>query len=206
MELRDYFKLIGKHKVIFWTIVILCGLSAFIWTKVQPKSYLASTTFTVNKSSSIKQKDSTTYLFDNYYNIQSAGLFSQIVTTWFESPSMVTEIYQNAGITVPNVSQKKLSKTFKAIREEPATINVNLVGTSKEDLNKLLNSAAVVLQQKTNDLGKSGESTYDLAKFTPVVTDNSPNMILNTIIGLFAGLFLAIILVLGVEYFKEDKK
>lgn len=203
MELRDYFKLIGRHKVIFWTIVVLCGLSAVIWTSIQPKSYLASTTFTVNKSSSISQKDSTTYLFDNYYNIQSAGLFSQIVTTWFESPSLVTEIYQKAGLPVPNVSQKKLAKTFKAIREEPATINVNLTGTSPEELNKLLNSAATVLQEKTDELGKTGDTTYDLAKFTPVVTDNSPNLVLNAIIGLFSGLFLAILLVLGVEYFKE---
>jgi capsular polysaccharide biosynthesis protein len=206
MELKDYFKLIAKHKAIFWTIVVLAGISALVFTTAQPKSYLASTTFTVNKSSSIQQKDSTTYLFDNYYNIQSAGLFSQIVTTWFESPSLVTEVYDNAGIPVPAVSQKKLSKTFKAIREEPATINVNLTGTNKEDLNKLLNSAAQVLQEKTDQLSKNGETTYDLAKFTPVVTDNSPNLILNTIIGLFAGLFLAILLVLGVEYFKEEKK
>lgn len=205
MELRDYLKLINKNKIIFWVVVALCGLSALVWTMSLPKTYLASTTFTVNKSSSISQKDSTTYLFDNYYNIQSAGLFSQIVTTWFESPSLVTEIYQNAGIPVPNVSQKKLSKTFKAIREEPATINVNLTGTSKDELNKLLNSAATVLQEKTNDLSKSGDSLYDLAKFTPVVSDNSPNLILNTIIGLFAGLFLAALLVLGVEYFKEGK-
>lgn len=206
MELKDYFKLIAKHKVVFWTIVVLAGISALVFTTAQPKSYLASTTFTVNKSSSIKQKDSTTYLFDNYYNIQSAGLFSQIVTTWFESPSLVTEIYNNAGIPVPNVSQKKLSKTFKAIREEPATINVNLTGTNKDDLNKLLNSAAEVLQDKTNELSKNGETIYELAKFKPVVTDNSQNLILNTIIGLFAGIFLAVLLVLGLEYFKEEKK
>ena len=205
MELRDYLKIIGKYKIVFWTILILCGLSAMIWTKIQPTSYLASTTFTVNKSSALKQKDVNYYLYDNYYNVQSAGLFSQIVTTWFESPSLVTDVYNKAGITVPNVSQKNLSKTFKAVRTEPATINVSISGTNKDDLTKLLNAAAVVLQEKTDDLNKSGENIYDIAKFTPVVSNDSPNLALNTIIGLFAGLLLGIVIILGVEYFKDEK-
>jgi capsular polysaccharide biosynthesis protein len=206
MELRDYFKIIGKYKVIFWVIVVLCALSAVIWTKIQSKSYLASTTFTVNKSSSLEQKNVNYYLYDNYYNVQSAGLFSQIVTTWFESPSLVTEVYQKAGLAVPNVSQKTLSKTFKAIRTEPSTINVSLAGTNKDELSKLITAAGDVLQEKTNDLNRNGDSTYDIAKFTPVVSDNNPNIVLNSIIGLFAGIFLAIVLILGVEYFKEEQK
>lgn len=205
MELKDYLKMIGKNLAVFWIVVILCGLSALVWTIVQPKSYLASTTFTVNKSSSLKQRDSSYYLYDNYYNVQSSALFSQIVTTWFESPSLVTEVYQKAGIEVPAVSQKKLAKTFKAIREEPATINVSITGTNKDELEKLIAAAADVLQEKTNSLSTSGEAFYDLAKFKPVVSDNSPNLILNTIIGLFTGLFLGLILTLGIEYFKNEK-
>ncbi len=205
MELRDYFKIIGKYKVVFWTIIILCGLSAFVWTKIQPASYLASNTFTVNKSASLKQKDVNYYLYDNYYNVQSSGLFSQIVATWFESPSLVTEIYQKAGVEVPNVSQKTLSRTFKAVRTEPATINVSISGSNKEDLSKLLDAAAVVLQNRTNELNNGGDSTYDIAIFKPVVSDASSNIVLNTIIGLFAGLLLSIILILGVEYFKAEK-
>jgi capsular polysaccharide biosynthesis protein len=206
MELRDYFKMIGRHKVVFWIIVILCGLSAFIWTKAQPKSYLASTTFTVNKISALDQKDVSYYLYDDYYNLQSSSLFSEIVTTWFTSPSLVTEVYQKAGLDLPNVSQKSLAKTFKAVRQEPATINVSLTGTNKDDLTKLLDGAGSVLQEKTNDLNKTGAIAYDLAVFSPVISDNTPNLLLNSIIGLFAGVFLGAILILGVEYFKEEQK
>lgn len=205
MELKDYLKIIGKFKFIFCTIVILCGVSALVWTKLQPKSYLASNTYTVNKASSSNQKDVSFYLYDNYYNVQSAALFSQIVTTWFESPSLVKEVYQKAGLPVPSVSQKKLSKTFKAVRAEPATINVTITGTNKDELEKLLNSASNVLQSKADELSKNGENIYELAKFSPVVTDNSPNLLLNAIIGLFAGIFLGIIVTLGIEYFKEDR-
>jgi len=205
MELRDYFKMVGRHKVIFWVVVILCGLSALLWTTAQPKSFLASTTFTVNKASTLMQKDANYYLYDNYYNVQSAGLFSQIVTTWFSSPSLVTEIYQKAGLTVPATSQKKLARTFKAVRTEPATINVSITGTNRDDLAKLISASADVLQEKTNELSKDNETVYEIAKFAPVISDNNQSVSLNTIIGLIAGLFLGAVLVLGIEYFKEEK-
>ncbi|OGD56384.1 hypothetical protein A2V71_04540 [Candidatus Berkelbacteria bacterium RBG_13_40_8] len=205
MELRDYFKIIGKYFKIFIAIVILGGAAALILTKTQPKTFTASTTFTVNKNSVLKQSEIQYYLFDNYYNVQSAGLFSQIVTTWFESPALVKEIYQKAGIDVPNVSQKKLSKTFKAVRQEPATINVTISGTDKEQLDKLINGAATVLQEKTNELGNNNDSFYEIAFFTPIVTQNTPSLLLNTIIGLIAGVLFGAIIALAIDYFKGEK-
>ena len=205
MELRDYFKIIGKYKIVFWTIVILCGISALIWTKVQPQSYLASTTFTVNKASSLQQKDVNYYLYDNYYNIQSAGLFSQIVTTWFSSPALVSEIYAKAGLDSAGITQKNLSRAFKTVRTEPATIDVSISGTNKDDLSKLMTAAGDVLQEQSDALNKSGHDVYEIVKFTPIVSAEKPNLVLNTLIGLFAGLLLSVILILGVEYFKEEK-
>lgn len=204
MELREYFKIIGRHKTIFWGLIILTTLAAFIFTKTQPKSYLASTTITVNKSSVLRQSQVNYYLFDNYYNVQSSGLFSQIVASWFSSPALVKEIYTKAEIALPNISQKKLAKTFKTVREEPATINVSIAGTNKEELEKLVSNAAQVMQEKTNELGASDkESIYDIVRFTPIVTENAPNLWLNTIIGLISGMFLGAVLALAIEYFRK---
>lgn len=205
MELRDYFKIIGKHYIVFIIIVLLCGLFAFIFTKTQKVTYTAQTTVTVNKASSLKQSQANYYLYDNYYNVQSAALFSQIVTTWFSSPSLVKEIYQKAGIEVPNVSQSKLSKTFKAVREEPATITVSITGTNQDQLNKLINAATDVLQTETNNLGKNNDSFYEIAEFIPITIQNQPNPGQNTLIGLVSGVILGIIVVLGIAYFKREE-
>lgn len=207
MELREYFRIIGRYARVFWAVVILSTLAVFVLTKIQPKTFLASTTLTVNKSSVLKQSQVNYYLFDNYYNVQSSGLFSQIVGSWFESPAVVKEIYAKAGINLPGLTQKKLSKTFKAVREEPATINVSLVGVDKDEIEKLINAAASVMQDKTNELGKSDkESAYDIIKFTPIVSPTSPNIWLNTFIGFLAGIILAAILALAIDYFKPGKK
>ena len=204
MELREYFKIIGKYRTLFWAVVILATLLAFIFTKLQSQSYLASSTLTVNKSSVLKQTEVDYYVFDNYYNVQSSGLFSQIVTSWFESPAVVKEIYSKADIALPDVSQRKLSRTFKAIRIEPATIHVSLAGSNRDEVEKLINAAALVMQDKTNELGKSDkESVYDIVKFTPIVSETTADLWLNTLIGLIAGLIGGVILALAVDYFRK---
>lgn len=205
MELREYFKIIGRHKTLFWGMVIAVILAGFIFTKIQPKSYLASTTLTVNKASVIRQSQVDYYLFDNYYNVQSSGLFSQIVASWFESPAVVNEIYLKAELPLPDISQKKLSKTFKAVREEPATINVSIVGSNQKEMEKLINAAATVMQDKTNELGMADqENIYDIVKFQSIITETTPNLWLNTLIGLIAGIILGAIVALSVEYFRKE--
>jgi len=204
MELRDYVRIIQKHLIVFLIVVILGGGFAFFFTKRQPTSYTAQTTFTVNKSSALKQSQVSYYLYDNYYNVQSAGLFSQVVTTWFSSPAVVNEIYQKAGLTAPN-SQNALAKAFKAVRDEPATINVTISGGNQDELLKLINSASDILQQKTNELN-NGDTVYEIAKFQPIVSKHSSNLIMNTAIGLVAGAILGIVLVLGIAYFRKEDK
>jgi len=206
MELREYFRIISRYGKFFWGMVILATLAAFLLTRFQPQTYLASTTLTVNKSSHLKQSEINYYLFDNYYNIQSAGLFSQIVANWFESPALVKEIYEKSGLDLPKVSQKKLSKTFKAVREEPATINVSLTDTDKSKIERLINASAQVMQEKTNELGKADPgNTYDIIKFQPIVTQTTPNLWLNTLIGFFVGAILGIIFGLGIDYFRKEE-
>jgi len=205
MELREYFKIIGKYKLVFWTIVVVATLGTFLFTKLQPKSYLASLTLTVNKATAVKQSAVNYYLYDNYYNVQSSSLFAQIVTSWFGSAGIVKDVYDKAGITLPNVSQKALTKTFKATRIEPATIYVSLTDSDKDQVTKLINASATVMQDKANELGRSDtENVYDVVNFTPVVSDTTPNIWLNTVIGLIAGILFGAIVALGIDYFEKS--
>ncbi len=205
MELKEYFRIIGKYKVIFWITVIVLTLGAFVFTKTQPRSFLASTILTVNKASSLKQSQVNYYLYDNYYNVQSSSLFSMIVTSWYSSAAVVKEIYDKAGIPVPDISQKALAKTFRAGRVEPATINVSITGSDKEAITKLINASLDVVQAKTNELGRTDtENVYDMVTFPPIVNETTANLWLNTIIGLVGGILLGVIICLAVEYFRKS--
>lgn len=205
MEMREYFKIIGNYWKVFVAIVILGTLATFIFTKMQPTKYTASTTFTVNKNSALKQTEVNYYLYDNYYNIESAGSFAQVVANWFMSPAFVDEVYKNAGLEVPNVSQSKLANTFRSAYMQPATIDVSISGSNKDELTKLINSAAVVVQEQTNKLGKNSDSFYEIAKFDPIVSQNNPSLILYTLIGFFASVLLGAVIVFAINYFSKKE-
>ncbi len=204
MELRDYFTLIGKHLTTFIIIVILTTLTAFLFTKLQPTTYTAQTTVTVNRTSALKQNQVDFYLYDNYYNLQATQLFSQIVANWLASPSFVKEVYQKAGVNIPDVSKDQLAKTFKTTLQMPATIVINLDGTSRDELNKLINATPDVLSQEATNLSNS-DSTYQITKLSPIIIQNKPNTKLNTAVGLVCGIILGIIAIIGVAYFKREK-
>ena len=100
-----------------------------------------------------------------------------------------------------------MGKTFKAVWEEPATINVSITGGNKEEVEKLINASMVIMQDKTNELGKSDkDSIYDIVKFTPIVNETTPSLWLNSLIGLLAGVILGTILVLAIDYFRAERK
>ncbi|MGA2666995.1 MAG: Wzz/FepE/Etk N-terminal domain-containing protein [Patescibacteria group bacterium] len=204
MELRQYIRIIGKHWVIFALTVIILTLGTFFYAKYQPKTYLASTTLTVDKESTIKQSQVDFYLYDNYYNVQSAQLFSQIVDSWFNSPSVINDIYNKAGVPIPNIAQGKLPKLIKALLQQPATINVSLVSANRDDAAKLIDAAAAVMQEKTNDMASTDQdSLYQLVKFNSIVTDNPANTTLDTAIALIVSILLGAVLALSVEYFRQ---
>jgi capsular polysaccharide biosynthesis protein len=204
MELREYFRIIGRYWKLFWGVVIIFSVGAYLFSAYQPKTYLASTSATVNKGSAVTQSQVNYYLYDNYYNVQSSLYFSQIVVSWFSSPAVIKEVYDKAEVPVPAISQSKLPKMFKTIRQEPATINISTVNASRDDAEKLVNAAAEVMQEKSNELGRTDkENVYDIVKFGTIVTDNKADVALNTIIGLIIGVLLGAVLSLGVEYFRK---
>ncbi len=203
MELKRYFQIIGKYWIVFFVSIVVITLGSFFVTKSQPKSYLASTTITVNKASAVKQSQVNYYLYDNYYNVQSAQLFSQTVTSWFTSPAMVSDIYAKAGVPLPSLSQAELPTLFKALRREPSSINLSTVSSSSDEAQKLIDAAVIVTQEKTNELAKTDkENVYDIVKFNTLVSDNVPNVKLNTLIGLIVGIMFGAIFALSIEYFK----
>lgn len=205
MELRDYFKIIGRHIWIVLVIVIVAVVSAYFFNRGKAMTYTASNTFTVNKSSTLKQEQTPYYLYDNFYNVQSADLFAQIVAKWFVSPSFTESVYQEAGIPSRDLSQKALGDTFLAAYQVPATVNVSVTGENKDNVTKLMTAAAKVAQEKTDELGQGQSSYYTITNFAPVVSENKPKLKTDLLIGLISGVILGILAALAIFYFKKEK-
>ena len=205
MELRDYISIIFRHIWVVVIVIILATLSALFFSRGKATTYTASTTFTVVKNSILKQSQVNYYLYDNYYNIQSANLYAQTVANWFSSPSFTSEVYQKSGITDASLSQKELGNTFTATYQLPTNVNVVITGVDKDTITSLINASGKVVSEKTNQLGQSQDAYYEITNFSPVVTENKPSVKMNVVIGFVSGLILGILAALATFYFKREK-
>src|SRR3990167_294282 len=107
-----------------WLIVIisLIGLGAgLIFSLIRPISYDTSLAFTINR---INKQETAEYQFDGYYAIQASDLFSQTVMSWLMTPSVLLEIYQQAGIDPKISSLEEISSRFKTRQYSPQNIVV----------------------------------------------------------------------------------
>ena len=205
MELMDYLKIIKKYLAIFSIIVLISTALAFILTKAQPITYTAATTFNATKSAKVNPAE----IYDPANKIcsglQLSSEYSQMVTAWFNSPAIVQEIYHQADLTVPDITQDNLAKTFKALHTPEGVISVTVSGQNPEELPRLLTAANSVLQSKTNDLSDRNNYNYQLSEETPVVTKDATHLGLNTLVGLVSGIILAIVATMALEYFRKNQ-
>lgn len=205
MELRDYFSIIGRHIWVVIIVIIAATFSAWFYSRSQVPTYTSTNTFTISKNPLAKQSQTPYYLYDNFYNIQSSDLFAQIVTKWFSAPSFSQEVYQKAGLSAANLSAKDLGKTFIAVYQIPATINVSITSENKDTVTTLMNTAPDVIKEKTAELGQGQENYYEISNFTPVVSVNKTSTKMNIVIGFASGAILGILAALAIFYLKKEK-
>lgn len=206
MELRDYLKILGRSWGLILTLTILVTAATIIWTKVTPVKYDSSVTMVVNKPNTVPQRTANYFQYDKYYSIQASSLFADTLTAWLSSPSTAKEIYEKAGLEVPDVSLKKLGKIFKPRRLPPVTIGITVTDKDKDRAEKLVKAAAAIMDEKTTQQHEGDDPDHYFTLISgPVATaQNKPDMAVNIILGVLGGLILSLVIVYVREYLKQS--
>lgn len=197
MDIYDFIRIFTKRwATIVIIVLIFWGLSVgfLLW---QGQGYEAGLTFTVNPAETIDQKDVDYYLYDNYFALQAAGALADTIASSLASPATVAEIYQKAGLKLPQKSLRKLSKTFEA-KKNTALVNVisaTTKGPNKEEVEKLVIAAREIISNKTETQNTvSSESNKFIVNATdPVVLKIKPNYLIYSIVGIIIGLIFGIL-------------
>jgi len=199
MELRDYLKIIKKHYLLILLVTILAGASSFVFTLASPVIYDTSLSLFITPSAS---QDTQDYKYDGYYAIKASELFSDTVKQWLESPEVVVEIYKKAEIDLELTSLRKLRKIFSAYKMSPQYVEVRFKAKNKEEAQKVTNTIPLVLQGKTHELtGAAKDVSFNIRGANPVIVENIPKPLLNSLIGLISGFVLGVFIVFFKEYF-----
>ncbi|MDZ7798320.1 MAG: Wzz/FepE/Etk N-terminal domain-containing protein [Patescibacteria group bacterium] len=205
MELKEYLKIVKKHLILVIALILLIGGAAFLFSYFQPNTYEASVSFAVNR---INTKETQDYQFDGYYAIQASDLVSQTVVSWFSTPSVVLEIYEKANISPQYNSLEEFATFFNTKKYSAQNINVKFKEKTQEKAENIAAATIEVINAKVKALNKSSDSDslFEAQASSPVVVETTPNLWLNTIIGLVVGLILGLFLVYLVDYFKSEEK
>lgn len=205
MELRDYLKIIGKSWSFVLGITAITAILVGIWSVMQPVKYEASVTVAVSKPNTVPQRGANYYQYDKYYSIQASSLYADTLAAWLSSPSTAEEIFEEAGLPVPNVNLRKLGRIFKPRRLPPVSLNITASDRDKSKSEKLVNASVAILEARTTAQNKSDdpEHHFSLIKDKTVVAENRQDLTLNLAIGLLAGLLIGLMAAFLRDYLKK---
>ena len=203
MELKDYIKIVAKHKVFIIVITLLvAGLVSF-WQYLKPTMYSGAITMSLTNSPTPAQNDD----YNNYYTINAAPALIQSFEALFSSPNFINGIYQDAGVSVPASNVADMAKIFKTSRSQisSSTLVVSAKSAQKEELTRVLNSAKKLTDQKIlDDKNKkyiSGNFNLDISD--SLVLQDKTSYPSTFYISLIGGLILGILGSFVLEYFRE---
>ena len=202
MEYPEHKSLLRKNLPLLIVLPILVGVAALLFSYYAPTYYKSSISFAVNR---INKQETVDYQYDGYYAIQASDLFSQTVVSWFFTPSVLLEIYEQAEVE-PNIdSLERFTNRFKAKKYSSQNIVVSFKERDQDTAEKISQSIIQTVQDRGAKLNQTSDqkALFEVVGSTPVIDDQKPNVILNTVIGIIVGFFAGLGLVYLIRYFKN---
>ncbi|MBI5467103.1 MAG: hypothetical protein HY975_02720 [Candidatus Kerfeldbacteria bacterium] len=191
MEFRDYIKIYWAQR---WFIFVLTGIAvvaAVAIAATRPVMTGVSMSFAINRTN----KEATTqYQYDGYYALQASDLFAQTVVSWFSTPSVLREVYDQANLDPEIQSLNSLPSRFSVKKYSAQNIVVRYTERDDERANKLADALKTVMEDKASQLNQTtdGKSIFEIVAGAPVVAAAHPNIWLAGAVALVLGLALAL--------------
>lgn len=200
MELKEYFKIIEKDKRVIIKTTILTLAFAIAFSYLQKTSYESSVSLFIIKDGTQSTDE---FKYDGYYALQSGEIVADNLEKMLQSPQVVSEIYQTANIDSNFDKIKKYKKSFTAHKMSNQYVEVSFNSETRENAEKISKSITKTVQQKMEQAKSSSEDevSFSIENNAPVIIEKKPDIALNSLIGIFSGFFLGVIIVLIKKYF-----
>jgi capsular polysaccharide biosynthesis protein len=203
MELKDYLRILSKHKVMIWSLAILVTAAVLIYDVRQPIEYHGSLTLMViNKTEEVDD-----YRYDHYYSVEAASILAKSIESWFRSPDNIVRIYQESGVVLPTDDMKKLQNLFNRQRYNPdsSLLVIQLTGFNQADLQKVLEKSGQKVKDKLRNLQERqilGDNFY-LDVEGPTILAQQKDYLFDAVLAFVLGIILGGILAFVKEYLKD---
>lgn len=175
----------------FGLLLALIGLTVGLaLAAAWPKSTSVSLAFTVDQR---KRQATAEYAYDGYYALKAAELFTDTVISWFGTPSVVAEIYQKAGVPLPNGDASAATANFRMKRLSSQVVTARFKATDENTGQSLARAAAEVVAERAARLGvdERGNSLFIVQADQPDIAVTKPSLPAAGVAGVVLGLLAA---------------
>ncbi|NQV13656.1 MAG: hypothetical protein HQ530_05150 [Parcubacteria group bacterium] len=202
MSPRNYLKIISSHKTLIFVCAVLCGILALIFSALKPASYETSIAFSVQR---VNRQDTSEFQYDNYYAIQASELLGNTIVGWLESPEIIREAYQAAGLAVSEDDLNALAQGMKAKQISAHLVRAKYSQTDRDQADKVAASLVTVINNKVEVTEKNADSknSFIVTSPQPVIVEKKYGPATLALAGIFCGLFVGIGIAFGREYLKK---
>lgn len=196
MELKEYIAIFKKYSKAFMATVIIFVLAGVAFQILRPLNYKSSLTLNVTRIGSQETAD---YRYDDFYRLQADEKFADTVVRWLQSPRMTVKIYNDSKIVSTGLSQRELSRIFKAQRVSSQVVNVKYFSKTPDSARDLSKSIIKIINQEAENLNKfqKEEMWFTLMGGEPVIGENKwpweVVVLISLILGIFSGFWVVLI-------------
>lgn len=203
-ELRQTFLAFQRHWFFILAFTLLVGAMGLILATSTPPKYQTSVSFSI----ALTQKQQTPdYQYDGYYAIRAAELVSQTLISWFLTPSVILDIYQDAGISPKISNLNRFVARFKARQHAAQNIVITFKEQDEQTAEAIAGSIVKIVEQKGEALNttQQHEALFDVQGSTPVIVQTRWNPYVATGSALLLGLFFSLFVISVKGYWNEDR-
>ena len=199
MELKEYLKIIKKHRNLFLETIVVVIAVALGYFYLLPVRYDASLALNITRLGTQATSD---YQYDDYYRLQADQLFGDTLVEWLKSPRLVSDVYAAAGIDSNSFNLGQLAKGMVAERRSAQLVDVTFSAATPEAAQKISSSIVKVIGENTAEMNRDQkESTwFEVMADAPVIAIYHPNYKIIFLAALLLGIFLGFWVVMIKHY------
>jgi capsular polysaccharide biosynthesis protein len=193
MELKLYLQIIKQQKKVIFITAVLVGFFAFIFSFFAPTVYETSLSVEIERKNIQETSD---FRYDDYYALKASEMFVDSMAKWFSNPEFVTQICQKAEVDIKGASLRNLKKKIRANKMSAQYLEIKFKSKTREESKKISSAISSTIKEKSKNLGwtNAKENIFSIKTSEPIIIEKNPLIFLNTLIGLFSGLFIGILI------------
>lgn len=202
MEMKQDLQYLKKWLGLILGFGLITGIISFAIMHYRAPMYQGVITYEINLVNRPSTKD---YQYGAYYDLKGSELLVQHLMSLLRSPSVISEIYQQANLnyTVENLAQ--FTNQFRTDQGSSQEFTVTFSQYQLSETEILARAITTVLTDRTAAVQQdsSGQSLFQLQASDPVTIYQKTNPWLAGSVGLVAGWLLAVVIIYLKRYLQS---